>query len=773
MVRPVTHIKCWPAIACLLLYATPNDSLRQPSLSLHRTEGTNGAFSSQGSSYRHRRSDGDPVDEVFRDADHTPIGDRPFYGAPGKKAYFDDDNSQDTRPVVYSVNDPAFASPGRLVEKITKIEFVTDHKLQVPSGTGYLRLNIDIGEHLSLLNKVVAEINRLAKRGGYSPTQSQNQFVQSLSQSSSSNGNVVVDGAPIQGWNTIFSPMFTRDAVQKNHLLGTDQGGMADKDNPKYDSSAGVELSGAFKYSAEDFLTMDFATEALRLQAQRCLLRSNSSAEAFRFISIGKRARRSLGWSLANTALGIGSLLAVGVIDGKVTSQSKRFDAMSVNMGGIVSRMNRFAMAIPNMARAIGRRMTLPTNLNTARIDQTQVLSLIHALVSMACRQSEAYVQSLDILAQGKVPVSLFQREVWDTAFKAFKTKMKRIHLMPVVDDPSVIFRTQVTTLVVKEEDKAKLRIAIPISLVPTTENPYSVYRMQPSIILLGEKPFFLQTKTLVAMRPDSLPLELQPQDLASCEKPYMSFLRTCESLPEGRNTSCLSDILQQSSRAECSHLLSAIDEKRVFVKMSHEGRVLVFSPESIVGNISCPSSDDVQVTIPEKTPSRFHVLPPCKLEIDGRTFVPKTFEQEFTLEAFPDPSRELNLAAAQVLNGVENLLNKRQSTKSVAQLYTEMIELGYNETNLEEYLTADPIQEVYNEVSGSLTPHLPLWLTVLTSIFLVMTFLVLVCVIWDNHRKRRARHERDVNRERFVQASRLRNFDTDNPQFVNLMRLL
>ena len=101
------------------------------------------------------------------------------------------------------------------------------------------------------------------------------------------------------------------------------------------------------------------------------------------------------------------------------------------------------------------------------------------------------------------------------------------------------------------------------------------------------------------------------------------------------------------------------------------------------------------------------------------------------------------------------------------------MIELGYNETNLEEYLTADPIQEVYNEVSGSLTPHLPLWLTVLTSIFLVMTFLVLVCVIWDNHRKRRARHERDVNRERFVQASRLRNFDTDNPQFVNLMRLL
>ena len=40
---------------------------------------------------------------------------------------------------------------------------------------------------------------------------------------------------------------------------------MADKDDPKYDMFGGVELSGSFKYSAEDFLTMDFATEALQL----------------------------------------------------------------------------------------------------------------------------------------------------------------------------------------------------------------------------------------------------------------------------------------------------------------------------------------------------------------------------------------------------------------------------------------------------------------------------------------------------------------------------
>ena len=169
--------------------------------------------------------------------------------------------------------------------------------------------------------------------------------------------------------------MFDRKA-QKDHILGTDQGGMADKDNPKYDTPGGVEMSGAFKYTAEDFLTMDFATEALRLQAQRCLARSNSSKEAFQYVSIGKRYNRGIGWSLANTALGIGSLVAASVIDGKVTSQSKRFDAMSLNVGGIVSRMNRFAMAIPNMARAIGRRMTLPLDLITARMDQTQVLSL-------------------------------------------------------------------------------------------------------------------------------------------------------------------------------------------------------------------------------------------------------------------------------------------------------------------------------------------------------------------------------------------------------------
>ena len=772
MVRASSHPKYWAPLAYLLLYARATYPLRQPSLSHYGAEGVNGAPNLEGRP-RHPRSDPKPVDEIFVDSDHEPIGNRPFYGAPGKKVYWNDNTSQDTNPIAYSITDPVFASPGRKVEKITKIEFVTDHKLQVPTGTGYLRINLDISQHLSLLNKVVEEINRLAKRGGYSPTQSQNQFVRSLSQSSSNGQGVAVEGVPIQGWNTIYSPMFTRDVVEKNHILASTKGGLADKNNPKYDSAGGVELSGAFKYTAEDFLTMDFATEALRLQAQRCLARSNSSAEAFHYISVGKRARRSLGWSLANTALGIGSLLAAAVIDGKVTSQSKRFDAMSVNMGGIVSRMNRFAMAIPNMAKAIGRRMTLPTNLNTARIDQTQILSLIHTLVDLACRQSESYVQSLDILAQGKVPVSLFQREVWDTAFKAFKAKMKRIQLMPVVDDPSTIFRSQVTTLIVKDKGKAKLRIAIPISLVPETQNPYSVYRMRPSILLLGNKPFFLQTETMIAMRPDSLPVELQPGDLTSCEKPYLPFLRTCDSLPKGRNTSCLSDLLQQRPRAECSHLLNAIDEKRVFVKMSPEGRVVIFSPESITGLIVCPNSNNVAVTIPEKTPSKFHVLPPCRLEINEQTLVPKTFDKEITIESFPDPTRELSVVAAQVLNGVENLLNKRQSTKSVTQLYTEMIDLGYNETNLEDYLSADPIREAYNEVSGTLTPHLPIWLTALTSIFLVMTFFMLICVIWDSYRKRRARHERDENRDRFLEASKLRNFDVDNPQFVNLMRLL
>ena len=770
MVCASPYLKRWAALTYLLLHAKANESLRQPSLLSHGTRGVNEAIRVEGRAL-HRRSE--PVDEVFVDSDHDPVGDRPFYGAPGKNTYWGDDTSQDTGPIAYTADEPSFVSSGRLVKNISEIEFVTDHKLQIPTGTGYLRINLDISQHLSLINMVVKEIDRLAKRGSYSPTQSQNQFIKSLSQRDASGSqSPSVDGTPIKGWNTLYSPMFDRRA-QKDHILGTDQGGMADKDNPKYDTPGGVEMSGAFKYTAEDFLTMDFATEALRLQAQRCLARSNSSAEAFQYISVGKRSRRSLGWSLANTALGIGGLVAAAVIDGKVTSQSKRFDAMSVNVGGIVSRMNRFAMAIPNMARAIGRRMTLPTNLNTARIDQTQVLSLVHALVDLACHQSESYVQSLDVLAQGKVPVSLFQREVWETAFKAFKTKMKRIKLMPVVNDPSIIFRTRVTTLVVKEKNKAKLRIAIPISLVPDTENPYSVYRMLPSILLLGDKPFFLETDTMIAVRPGSLPIELRPSDLASCEKPFFPFLRTCNSLPEGRNTSCLSDLLQQRPRAECSHLLRAIDEKQVFVNMSPEGRVVVYSSESVSGRIICPNSNDVDITIPEKTPSSFHVLPPCQLEVKESRFVPKTFDKEITIESFPDPSRQLNVVTAQILNGVESLLNKRQSTKSVTQLYAEMIDQGYNGTNLEDYLSANPIEDVYHEVSGTLTPYLPVWVTALTSVFFVMTFLALVCVLWDSCRKRKARHERAQNRERFVQASRLRNFDVENPQFVNLMRLL
>ena len=417
--------------------------------------------------------------------------------------------------------------------------------------------------------------------------------------------------------------------------------------------------------------------------------------------------------------------------------------------------------------------MTLPLNLNTARIDQTQVLSLIHALVSLACRQSEEYVQSLDSLAQGKVPISLFQREVWNTAFKAFKVKMKRLKLVPVLDDPSVVFRSRVTTLVVKDDSKEKLRIAIPIALVSETDYPYTVYRMQPSIIFLGDKPFYFHTDTLVAVRPNALPMEFKPQDLETCEKPYLPFLRICESLPKGRNTSCLSDILQQSSRAECSHLISAIDESRVFVKMNNEGRVLVFSPDPIRGEIRCPSSSAVEVSIKGKTASKLHVLPPCELELDGKTFSPNTFSPEVSLDSYPDPQRELTLAAAQVLNGVQSLLNKQHSTRSVAQLYSDMLEQGQEETNLEEYLISDPLQEVYKEVSGTLTPHLPLWLTVLTGTFLTLTGVALICAIWDNCNKRRAKKERRSNRKRFVEASRLTNMNTEGAQFQNLLRLL
>ena len=198
-----------------------------------------------------------------------------------------------------------------------------------------------------------------------------------------------------------------------------------------------------------------------------------------------------------------------------------------------------------------------------------------------------------------------------------------------------------------------------------------------------------------------------------------------------------------------------------------------MFSPKPIKGKIICPSSGDVEIQIKKKTPSKFQVLPPCKLEVEGQSYVPKTYSQEFALDTYPDPERELNLAAAQVLNGIEHLLNKRQSTKSVSQLYSEMIENGYNETNVEEYLLTDPLQEAYEEVTQTLTPHLPLWLAVLSGTFLTLTILALICTMCDSYHKRKAKLERISNRERFLQASRLRNMDTDNPQFVNLMRLL
>ena len=53
----------------------------------------------------------------------------------------------------YSVSNQNLAIVSRKVEKITKIEFVTDHMFRVPSGIRYLRVNINIGVHSSLLNK--------------------------------------------------------------------------------------------------------------------------------------------------------------------------------------------------------------------------------------------------------------------------------------------------------------------------------------------------------------------------------------------------------------------------------------------------------------------------------------------------------------------------------------------------------------------------------------------------------------------------------------------
>ena len=65
-------------------------------------------------------------------------------------------------------------------------------------------------------------------------------------------------------------PKFTCKSVEKDPLLGATDGGMADKDNPKYDMFGGVELSGSFEHSAEDSLTIDFAAAVLQLEAQSC-----------------------------------------------------------------------------------------------------------------------------------------------------------------------------------------------------------------------------------------------------------------------------------------------------------------------------------------------------------------------------------------------------------------------------------------------------------------------------------------------------------------------
>ena len=148
MVRASPYLKRWAALTYLLHYAKAGESLRQPGPPSYGTRGVNEAIRVEGRALR-RRSE--PVDEVLVDSDHAPVGDRPFFGAPGKKTYWDDDTSQDTGPIAYAADEPSFASSGRLVKNISEIEFVTDHKLQVPTGTGYLRINLDISQHLSLI----------------------------------------------------------------------------------------------------------------------------------------------------------------------------------------------------------------------------------------------------------------------------------------------------------------------------------------------------------------------------------------------------------------------------------------------------------------------------------------------------------------------------------------------------------------------------------------------------------------------------------------------
>ena len=63
----------------LLFLPKPTDSvLRQPNLPNRGSGGSEGGLWEEET--RHRRSD--LTDEVLLDADHTPTGDRPFYGAP-------------------------------------------------------------------------------------------------------------------------------------------------------------------------------------------------------------------------------------------------------------------------------------------------------------------------------------------------------------------------------------------------------------------------------------------------------------------------------------------------------------------------------------------------------------------------------------------------------------------------------------------------------------------------------------------------------------------
>ena len=157
MVRSRNYPRHWYTLAYFLLGVESSQSTQLLGLSDDRKPGSEMSPEPQGRA-RYFRSE--PVDEVIVDSDRAPSGDQIFYGAPGKEAYLDDNSSVDITGAAYSVSHPDLASTSRLVEEITKIEFVTDHKFRVPTATGYLRISMDVDDHLSLVYKRWLEMNQ-------------------------------------------------------------------------------------------------------------------------------------------------------------------------------------------------------------------------------------------------------------------------------------------------------------------------------------------------------------------------------------------------------------------------------------------------------------------------------------------------------------------------------------------------------------------------------------------------------------------------------------